>query len=94
MDSKRLPLLPRETSGVENIRLKKFSSKGIKKSFIADFGLRAGHQLSHQLSIDFKLQREKLSAGTANIGKIKNFFTIQRLICFIEERTKLVEYEA
>jgi len=30
----------------------------------------------------------------ANIGKIKNFFTIQMLVCFIEERTKLAEYEA
>jgi len=30
----------------------------------------------------------------ANIDKIKNFFTIQMPVCFIEKRARLVEYGA
>jgi hypothetical protein len=37
---------------------------------------------------------EKLSAGMANTGKIKNFYTIRPLASFIEDRKKLVEYGA
>jgi hypothetical protein len=61
---------------------------------VAAFGLRAGHHLSHQLNINFKPKRKKSSAGMANTGKIKNFYTIQTLVSFIEDRKKLVEYGA
>jgi hypothetical protein len=85
MDLKKLSLLPKEISGAENIRLRKPLSKGTRNLFIVDFGLKDGHLRSSQLNINFKSKMERFLVGMVNIGKMKHFFTIRRLVSRIED---------